>query len=168
MAAMALLIVLAACVFDLRTRRIPNLLTLGGSFAGVLTSGVLHGLPGAGLSLAGWAVGLGLFLPLFMLRGLGAGDVKLLACAGAWLGPVGVLWAALFTAIAGGVMALVVAGWAGYLRRAFSNLRLLLTHWAIVGIQPLPALTLQGAHGPRLAYALPIAAGVLVTLWLEF
>ena len=55
-----------------------------------------------------WA-GIVLFLPFFLLRGMGAGDVKLLAALGAWLGPMQTIWLALFTSIAGGVMALVIA-----------------------------------------------------------
>ena len=53
------------------------------------------GLPGLGLSLGGWLVGCALFLPWFLLRGMGAGDVKLLAALGAWLGPRDALWIAL-------------------------------------------------------------------------
>ena len=59
----------------------------------------------AGHSVGGWMLGAALFFPMFALRGMGAGDVKLLAAVGAWLGPLPVVSVALITAIAGGVAA---------------------------------------------------------------
>ena len=98
---------------------------------------------------------------------MGAGDVKLLAAVGAWLGPSDVFKVALATAIAGGILGLLVAVTHGYLATALRNLRALITHWRIVGPRPLEQVTLEGARGPRLAYAIPIAIGTLVTLWLK-
>jgi prepilin peptidase CpaA len=161
----ALLIV--ACISDLRTRRIPNALTFSAIAAALAFHGFTGGPSVAGWSLAGCGLGALLFLPLFALRGMGAGDVKLLAAVGAWLGPSQVATAALVTSIAGGVIALAVALGHGYLRTACRNLWLLLTHWRVMGIRPVDELTLDGTRGPRLAYALPIAIGTLVTLWLE-
>ena len=83
---MALALAFAACIFDLRTRRIPNALTLGGAVGACVYALAFHGVRGLTMSLAGWAAGLAIFLPFFLLRGLGAGDVKLMACLGAWLG----------------------------------------------------------------------------------
>ena len=128
---------------------------------------ITGGLNAAGWSLAGCIVGLLLFLPIFALRGMGAGDVKLLAAVGAWLGPGNVAMAALATSIAGGVIAILVAVGYGYLRTALNNVWLLLTHWRVTGIKPLHVVTLQGTKGPRLAYAIPIAIGTVVTLWLK-
>jgi prepilin peptidase CpaA len=155
----------AACVTDLRTRRIPNLLTFGSAATALLFHGATGGLPGLGLAFGGWSVGLVLFLPVFLLRGLGAGDVKLLAALGAWLGPSLALWTGLYTAIAGGVLALAVAAGHGYLRKAFQNIFLVLTHWRVIGVRPIASLSLEQAEGPRLAYAVPIAVGLLVALW---
>ena len=69
--------------------------------------------------------------------------------------------------IAGGVIALVVALGHGYLKTACRNLWMLLTHWRVMGVRPVHELTLEGARGPRLAYAVPTAIGTLVTLWLK-
>ena len=120
-----------------------------------------------GVSAAGWAIGIGLFLPLFLLGGMGAGDVKLLGAVGAWIGPTAVLYAGLYSALAGGVLALVVGARHGYLRRAFSNLWGLLVFWRTVGIQPLPGLTIDDSKGPRLAYGIAIAAGTLAVVWFK-
>ncbi len=156
-----------ACWYDLRTRRLPNFLTLGGAAVGFLHAIYAGGIWGGTSSLLGWGVGLALFLPFFALRGLGAGDVKLLACMGAWLGPATTVWAALYSAMAGGVFALVVALFTGYLGTALRNVSFLWTFWQTVGLKPLPDLTLEGSRGPRLPYALPIAAGTLTALWLR-
>jgi prepilin peptidase CpaA len=156
-----------ACLSDLRTRRIPNVLTISAAASGLLFHLATGGWSAAGWSVAGLFLGALLFFPMFALRGMGAGDVKLLAAVGAWLGPGQVVSVALATSIAGGVIAVVVALAHGYLRKALTNLYLILLHWQIAGVRPLPALTLERARGPRLAYAFPIAIGTVVTLWLK-
>jgi prepilin peptidase CpaA len=156
----------AAAASDLRFRRVPNALTLGAAALGILVSGLAGGLHGVSQSLLGWVVGLALFLPLFVVGGLGAGDVKLLAAFGAWLGPTGALWAAFWAALVGGVLALAVAAAHGYLSQAFRNLAALARTWRVLGPTPIPGLTLQDARGPRLAYAVPVSAGALLALWL--
>jgi prepilin peptidase CpaA len=157
-------IVLVACVTDLRSKRIPNVLTLPGALAGVLYHALWGGMS-AGSALAGLAVGLFLFLPLYLLRGMGAGDVKLLAALGAWLGVVDVAWVAACAAIAGGLLAVLVSLWTGYGRLLWSNLWLLLTHWRVSGVRSLDSLSLDKGSGPRLAYAVPIAAGLVCAIW---
>jgi len=112
-------------------------------------------------------VGAALFFPLFALGGMGAGDVKLLAAIGAWLGPAGAVWTGLFGAVAGGIMALVVALARGYASTAMRNLGRLLHVWSVAGVQPVEGLTLDNTASPRLPYALPLAAGAMVTLWMH-
>jgi prepilin peptidase CpaA len=165
--AIALGVVLAAVVWDLATRRIPNVLTFGAAALALLVHGYFGSWSGVGFSLAGWLVGVAFFLPFFALGGMGAGDVKLLGAVGAWLGPVAVIWVALFTSIAGGVMGLVVAAFSGYLTKAFTNLWCLVMYWRIEGPRPVPELTLSSHKGPRLAYAVPVLAGLVLTLWLR-
>ena len=90
--AAVLLVGVTACVTDFRSRRIPNVLTFGSSAAAVLFLGITSGWAGVVSSLEGWAVGCLLFLPWFLLGGMGAGDVKLLAALGAWAGPGSAVW----------------------------------------------------------------------------
>ena len=160
-------LVLFACIPDLRTRRIPNALTLGAAAVAIAFHLATNGLSGLATSAGGWLLGAALFFPMFALRGMGAGDVKLLAAVGAWLGPGQVIWVALITSVAGGVLGLLVSVFHGYLRTAGTNMFALLMHWRVTGIRPVEQVTLSGSRGPRLAYALPIAFGTLVTLWLK-
>jgi prepilin peptidase CpaA len=163
----ALLVAATACVIDVRTRRIPNVLTFGAAVAGIVTHTWLGGVDGLAASVFGWVVGASLFFPLFALRGMGAGDVKLLAAIGAWLGPMPTVMVAFYSTLAGGLMALAVALRAGYLRQAIRNMSLMARFWLTVGFQPVEGLTLEQARAPRLAYAAPVLAGLLVTLWLQ-
>ena len=160
-------VAITASVCDLKSRRIPNALTLGAPVVAIAMQAVLNGWHGVLLAASGWAVGVALFFPLFALGGMGAGDVKLLGAFGAWLGPMGALWTGLYGAVAGGIMALAVALARGYASTAMKNLGRLLRIWSVAGVQPVAGMTLDTAAGPRLPYALPLAAGVMVTLWLH-
>jgi prepilin peptidase CpaA len=164
----AVAIALMACVTDLRSRRIPNVLTFGGALAALVFHTAHAGSAGLLTSLAGWGLGGVCFLLPFALGGLGGGDVKLLAALGAWLGPALTVWVALYTGIAGGILALVVALARGYLGQALANIRLLLTHRSVAGIGGVNKVSLAGSRGPSLAYALPIFVGTVVTLWLHY
>ncbi len=163
--AIVLLTGLAGCITDLRTRRIPNLLTFGSALAALLYHAATGGASGAGLSAGGWLTGMALFFVPFALGGLGAGDVKLLAALGAWLGPDHTLWLAAYTCMAGGILALIVAVARGYLTKALTNIWLLLMHWRVAGIRPLAEVSLEGSTGPRLAYGVAIFCGTVGTVW---
>lgn len=162
--AVALIATIAAGT-DLAARRIPNVLTFGAAAGGLLYQAVDGGLSGFGWSVAGWLVGAAVFFPFFALGGMGAGDVKLVAALGAWLGPLGAVQVAIAAALAGGIVAVIVMLRARYLRHALENLRLLFLHWGVNGFSPLPELTLASGTGPRLAYAVPILIGTLGVLW---
>jgi prepilin peptidase CpaA len=101
--------VAAATIVDIRTRRIPNALTaaMAGIGLGLAAAGV-SGIS-VGASIAGLLVGLALMMPGHLLGATGAGDVKLMAAVGAIVGPGLTVTAFLFTALAGGVLAVAVA-----------------------------------------------------------
>ena len=100
---------LVATVIDIRVRRIPNVLTASMAGVGVgLAASHASGIS-LGASIAGFLVGLALMMPGHLLGATGAGDVKFLAAVGAIVGPALVVSAFLFTALAGGVLALAVA-----------------------------------------------------------
>jgi prepilin peptidase CpaA len=164
-AAATLVVALVAAITDLRARRIPNALTFGAAAAALVFALVSAGPWGAALSVGGWMTGAALFFPFFALGGMGAGDVKLLAALGAWLGPVDAVWLAIFASMAGGLLAVVVSLYHGYLRQALVNLWVTLMHWRTAGPEPVAGMTLRDTRGPRLAYAIPIAIGLICTLW---
>jgi prepilin peptidase CpaA len=108
----AILVGLAATIDDIARRQIANWIPAVALAGGMGWQIGQYGFwPGAGYALAGTAVGFGVFLIFYLLGGMGGGDVKLMAGFGALLGTYGVLWAALLTAFAGG---LIAAGTLGF------------------------------------------------------
>ena len=163
----AVVIALAACVTDLKSRRIPNVLTFGSAVAAIGYHLATAGFDGFVVAIAGWFAGLALLFVPFALGGMGGGDVKLMAALGAWVGAAFSVWIVLYAGIAGGVLALVVAAYQGYLRTALGNVWLLLAHSRVAGLSPMSELTLESSTSPRLAYAVPIFVGTVVTTWLH-
>lgn len=102
---------LVAVLVDQRQHRLPNWLTGGLALGGLVVQSSIAG--GAGLveGLAGMAIGLGIFLVPYLLRSLAAGDVKLMAAVGVWLGPSQVLGAAALTLIVGAGIGGLVLGY---------------------------------------------------------
>ena len=165
--AIVIAVALTACATDLTLRRIPNVLTFGTALAALVYGAVNGGGSGLEVTIAGWCAGALIFMPFFLLGGMGAGDVKLLAAIGAWIGIPAVLWAAIYTSIAGGAVAIVVALMRGYLRTAVSNIGFMTRYWMTVGPRPVAGLTLDSNSSIRLPYAIAIFIGTVMTLWLR-
>ncbi|MDQ1832240.1 A24 family peptidase [Massilia scottii] len=159
-------LLLAAAATDLASRRIPNRL-LG---AGLACAAILHlcsGNPLALLStgLTGFATGLLLFLPLYCLRGMAAGDVKLMATVGAFTGPALALDIALAAFCAGGLMALLIILASGRLRDTGANLMALLRPLFLrIGGMPAVAEPMPAPSVGNMPYAVAIAGGTFFTL----
>jgi prepilin peptidase CpaA len=145
----------SSAVVDMYTRRIPNRLTLA-----VIVIGLGIALSGLGSvtvpqALLGFVVGLALMLPGHLIGATGAGDVKLFAAIGTMLGPKGAAVAFLYTALAGGVIAVAVAARRRLLGRTLERAAMLVrTGGANVG-------EIERAAGNRFAYAPAIAIGAL-------
>ncbi|MFA5940815.1 MAG: prepilin peptidase [Sinimarinibacterium sp.] len=152
LAASLLLLLGLAVSGDLRAHRIPNWLSLGGVAIGLVLQFATGGRAGLAEGLYGALAGGLALLPMWLLRGLAAGDVKLMAAVGAHLGAGAALVAVLATLIAGGVMGLAVL-----LRRRGAP-------------RPAAADRLDGAlsnsFSNGFAYAPAIAAGTLLALLL--
>jgi prepilin peptidase CpaA len=166
-------LLLAAVVTDLRSRRIPNRLVITGLALAIVVhatalmtgasplAGPAWWSPVAGLLTAGLAL-----MPLYLLRACGAGDVKLMAMAGAFLGAPAALRAVLFTLLAGGVLSIVFMLGRGVAAQAWDNLRFLTTDWLLrlrgggQGIAFAPLATTAA----RLPYGVAISAGALLAL----
>jgi prepilin peptidase CpaA len=95
-------------LIDLRTQRIPNALSAMAALLGLIAQVSLNGGPGLLSALAGAAIGLGMFLPFYLLRAVGAGDVKAMATVGIFLGAQATLLAVAFTLIAGAIVGVIV------------------------------------------------------------
>jgi prepilin peptidase CpaA len=167
-------LLLVAVVSDLRSRRIPNTLVLAGLAVAFIVHTIALGMgsvPLAGRTwwapLAGLLTGLALLMPLYLLHATGAGDVKLMAMVGAFIGVQPVLTATLYTLVAGGLLSLVFMFGRGVAAQTLANVRFLLTDWA------LRASSGQGARlaplqttAARLPYAVAIALGTgAALLW---
>jgi prepilin peptidase CpaA len=161
-----MLMVVLAAANDLLTRRIPNVLLLAGAL-GALALHLCSNSPAASLlgAFAGAATGLLVFLPLYCLRGMAAGDVKLMAAAGFFSTPLEVVHLALLTVCAGGVMALVMVVATGRLRAAAVNVRSLLRPlWRRLAGIPQASEPLSGPSVGAIPYGLAIASGTLLLL----
>src|SRR4051794_4455757 len=102
-------IVLAeAAIIDGLKLRVPNWLTFHLILGGLAFAAWGHGANGLLWSIQGAALGLALLLPLYAIGGMGAGDVKLLAGVGAWVGPAVTFWAFVTSSVVGAVMAVVM------------------------------------------------------------
>jgi prepilin peptidase CpaA len=102
---------------DLREQRIPNALSLGGAFVGLLIQLAFLGPVGIIYAVLGWTVCLLCFLPFYALGGMSAGDVKLMAAVGAFVGPAYGLIACACTLVAGAGMGLAYLGWCAFRTR---------------------------------------------------
>jgi len=137
-------IALAVATFtDLRSRRIPNWLTLPLLVAGLAAGGVVDGLPGLARSAAGAGLAVVLLVAFCFLRGMGWGDLKLCAAVGAWVGPGQLAFALVATGIAGGLMAMAALLRPGVAGRKATR------------------LTLDDPAAVKLPYAPAIAIGTL-------
>ena len=148
--AVAILAASMALVTDVRTRRIPNWLTVSVLLAGLLVNMLANGTDGAVSALTGAALGFALLIPFYAMGAMGAGDVKLLAALGAVLGPEVLLGAAAGGALVGGLMSLIILARRGRLSLALHQLFVMHT-------VPTPS----GAKAP---YAVAIASGVYLVV----
>ncbi len=162
-----IVLLVAAAAIDCRIFRIPNWLTAGGAIAALLLSVLLPEQHQTGflLALGGLGTALALLLPMYALGIMGAGDVKLMAMVGAFLGLPDTLYAVVFTFVAGGIAAVVLAVWRRALLRTALNVRDIVQSFAFAafgGYRPAApgGITSVG----RLPYAISICVGTIASL----
>ena len=107
-----------AAASDLRTRRLPNWLTVPAFATAVVAHTVVNGLDGLSFALAGFGAGFGLLLILWLIGGGGGGDVKLMGALGAWLGTRLIVTVFLASAVLAAVASLAIL-LAGMLNRGY-------------------------------------------------
>lgn len=158
-----LLIMGTAIVSDLRWRIIPNWLTGPSILVGISLHTFMNQLAGLVFSLEGAALGLGVFVILYVCGWMGAGDVKLFAAVGSILGPAQTISAAIVIALVGGLLALVVLGFhQGWQRTGvwlWSHVQ------AMVVTRSVRTLTLVQGAAPKVPYAVAIGLGTIGSYW---
>ena len=160
-----LFVVAVATFTDIRSRRIPNWLVLPFLLAGVVVSGWLHGWHGGGQSLSGAALGILFYGFLFWMGGMGAGDVKLCAAIGAWIGPGQLLIALVLAGLAGGVMVIAWAAYSGFLKDLFKGTGDLVFGWRNRGAIRNPEMALSNPMRRKIPYAPAIAIGTVFSFF---
>lgn len=160
-----MLVVSIATVTDIWSRRIPNWLVLPFLLLGLTVSTVMHGWHGLGQSAAGMGLGLLIFGVFFWLGGMGAGDVKLCAAVGAWVGPQQLSIALILTALAGGVLVFVWAICGGFMGELFQGTSDLVLGWTRRKSAAGEALAGKPRQKRKIPYAPAIAVGTILSFF---
>ncbi|HEY0685469.1 MAG TPA: A24 family peptidase [Steroidobacter sp.] len=158
-----ILFVVAVAIIDWRTHRIPNLLCMTATIVGLSSQMWLHGQDGLLAALGGAAVGFAMFLPFYVLRAFGAGDVKAMATVGIFLGVEATLLSVGLTLIAGAVFGAFVL----LLRPMQANA----TFQRLMGVLSAPVATMRSSRQnqapdarQRFPYGVAIATGTAIAL----
>jgi len=167
-----LLLLCMAAYQDICSYRIGNMLVISGAILGVLLNVFLPTGISLYQSLAGWGVGLLLLLPLYLLRAMGAGDVKLMAMVGAFMGPQAIMVTLLYVLVAGGVLSVCFAMYRGVFKKLFTSTRIILSEFMNKQFTPkskhLPkASSFTGItqdETAKMPYGLAIAVGTVIFL----
>jgi prepilin peptidase CpaA len=154
---------IVAAVIDGKQLKVPNWLTFPMIVSGWVFGTIIGGWYGLGESLLGTVVGLGLLLPAYAIGGMGAGDVKLLAGVGAWVGATTTFYAFCVSAVIGGVIAVAMVllrkNWAHHKNQFFSIVGEIVT----IGKPTELAAIAQERKSSMLLlpYGIPIAIGTI-------
>ncbi|MBS1849563.1 MAG: prepilin peptidase [Acidobacteria bacterium] len=146
---------------DLRSRRIPNWLTMPSLLLGLVVRTAFEGWPGARESLLGIALGLGLLLPLVLLRSLGAGDWKLVGALGAWLGPHRLLTVLFGAIMIAGVMAVALIVHQRRIGQTVRNIGRMLASLFTLHL-PGPEVSLDNPRAAKVPFGVAVAAATVL------
>ena len=155
-------------LIDIRTRSHTELAGVRGAAYGLLYNTLFPVFPrdiGILFALGGLVVGLGVLLPMYALRVMGAGDVKLMAMVGAFLGASATFSAAIATFIAGGVLAIAVAVCTGTVARMIRNVAMMFRGTMLTFATGVGGLTVHGGPSAgKMPYGVAIATGTIAYL----
>jgi prepilin peptidase CpaA len=153
---------------DVKSRRIPNYLTMTTALSGLALRGACYGIPGLIDGFIGLLLGFGLLFLPYYLNGMGAGDVKALAALGAWLGPKATFFLFIYMGIAGGILALAFLWWRCLLWQTLRQAKvfavnLILSQHFEASSQATPG---QSSEDQGIPYGVAIAMGMLAVFWI--
>ncbi|MGF6485744.1 A24 family peptidase [Paraburkholderia sp. JPY419] len=161
-----MVLAIVAASTDLTARRIPNRLIALGLCVALIVQMSIHGpLAGALEWLIGAACGFAVLLPFYLLRGMAAGDVKLLMTIGAWVGPSLTWRIALATFLIGGLWSLLIVLCRGRFARLRANLRQLIGGLVVAPLTQPSLIDAQSESVGAIPYGVAIAAGTLGMLF---
>ena len=157
---------LAASLSDFRTHRVPNWLNATIALTGLVSQFLCFGWDGVGAGLLGMLVGFGMLFPFWMVRGMGAGDVKFMAALGAWLGLQLTFYAVIAGGLLGGVLALGLIVYQRSWARSYANLGVLFTKLSSVrtAFSEFGSAQTLAKSGVLMPYAIPLSIGTLFVL----
>ena len=158
-----------AVITDLSARKIPNGIIVFGLVASLVCQLVATQGAGGLNWLAGVAVGFACFIPLYLLRGMAAGDVKLMMAVGGFLGYPLIIKAVVCVFLAGGILAIAFVIFKGRFKKLIQNMRVMLTDIfikATSGVNVADDYVMKNSAG-RMPYALAITLGTGIALYLE-
>jgi len=159
--ALAASVAVCAAISDVKERRIPNLLTYPALVAGLLLQGILHGWRGLLASAGGGLLFGGVFLLFYLVRAMGAGDVKLAAALGCIVGSSAAFQVMFLTALAGGALAIFFMLLSGRIVETLRNTLWVAGFHLQHGLQTHPVVNLDNPGALRMPYGLAFAAGTL-------
>lgn len=161
-----MLIALWAGWLDWRFRRIPNWLTVSGFFLGLGINGVLSGWSGILSGLEGAGIGLGVFLVPVILRGIGAGDLKLMGALGACLGPWRLANVLLVAVLIAGIMAVLEIIRRRRIKETLINMGVLVRAFATFGLGAREGVvTLDNPSSLRLPFGVATALAMVIVVF---
>ncbi len=156
-------VLIAAAVIDGWKLKVPNWITFPLVISGWVASAVFYGWAGLGCSLVGTVVGLLVLLPAYAIGGMGAGDVKLMAGVGAWIGLSQTLWAFAFSALVGAIIAVLMVLYRRKWRHHQTQFFHILTEMLVIrDPNKLSAIAAERKSSMLLLpYGIPIAIGTI-------
>jgi prepilin peptidase CpaA len=160
--ALALAFTILAGWLDWRTRRIPNWLTVPAFFAGIVLHCWIAGWHGAAMAFEGAGLALVILLPLVLMRGLGAGDWKLMGAVGAILGPWMFLFVLLASIFVSGLMAMVLMVQTKRVKTTLRNLVVLVQGFLSFGLRVHPEISLDNPGLLKLPFGIAAAIGTVI------
>jgi prepilin peptidase CpaA len=159
-------VALVAGIYDILYRRIPNWLVLAALLLGFLLNGFLYLGDGLLRSALGMGLALLIYLPLYMLRGMGAGDVKLMAALGALVGPANWIFIFIISALLGGILAVILTLAKGRFLKTIRNVGFML--WEMAHLRPphlrSEELDIKSPKAVKLPHGAVIALGCMAFL----